>query len=157
MKKIVLISLLLMVSLVGFAQKGRHALGVDFTGKNYEEAQSVLLGVKYQYNISDYIRIEPFLQGKISGDGGGYEFITAVNAHAFFLSPRRFRPYAYLGLGYSVASFDNGYDEPDESEIYFQTGLGIDWRFSYRWSWQLELGANASWGVNVSTGITYNF
>ncbi|MBQ8592691.1 MAG: outer membrane beta-barrel protein [Bacteroidaceae bacterium] len=167
MKKIILVSLLLMVSLVGFAQKGRHAVGVDVAMKAYDAGHDeifgmfggLFFGVKYQYNFHDYFRVEPSYQRK-QDDKAGYTDIFGVNLHGFFMSPRPFRPYAFIGVGGGQAEYDlpdATYNKYDETEFYMQAGVGVDWRIGYRLSWQLEVGGNISIAPIISTGLTYGF
>ncbi|MBQ8190987.1 MAG: outer membrane beta-barrel protein [Bacteroidaceae bacterium] len=174
MKKSLLLLLVAMsVSLGGFAQKGRQAVGVDVpfrmndSGDNFFEFddESLGFGIKYQYNMTDYIRIEPIMQYYFAHqENDNYKFIGAINTNFFFYAPARFRPYGIVGLGYSIAKEYCDYCGPhDYSGFYIQCGLGIDYRLSHVWSWQLSTGwqgiagEDDYSGIYVSTGVTYNF
>ena len=67
MRKILIFLGLLFVMLSGvYAQKGRQAIGF---GLSYgTEIESIGLGLKYQYNITNPIRLEPSLNYFIEND-----------------------------------------------------------------------------------------
>ena len=141
MKKTIFLCLMAMsFCLGGFAQKGRQAVGIDvpFRFNDYFNDHSFGIGLKYQYNINDYVRIEPIAQWYFVHEGiDNYKFIGAFNGNFFFNAPNRFRAYGIVGLGYSV------YEEGDDVNggmydagidckgFYLQCGLGIDYRLNY--------------------------
>ena len=171
MKKTLLLLLVAMsVSLSGFAQKGRQAVGVDVPFRINWGEPSLGVGLKYQYNVSDYVCIEPVAQYYfLEGDYAWLNFIAMLNSKFFFIQPNRFRPYGLIGAGVCNGSFecwDGCYgDIHDEFSYIIQAGFGLDYRLSYDWSWQLEFGYHINdiyddddhSGFYISTGITYNF
>lgn len=170
MKKSLLLLLVAMsVCLGGFAQKGRQAVGVDVPLRLNGNA-SLCIGVKYQYNISNFVCLEPILQGlgDMITEDGDITCIAMLNSKFFFFAPNRFRPYGLIGLGFCVGKYEEYGDSGDyvgredyEGPI-AQIGIGMDYRLNYDWSWQLETGYQFILdgemnGPFISTGITYNF
>lgn len=80
------------------AQKGDMAGGIQL---NYgTQIESVGIGVKYQYGITDAIRIEPSFDYYF-GKGGGNMFDFNVNAHYLFGVAPKIHVYPLAGLGYT--------------------------------------------------------
>ena len=168
MKKILLLLLMAMsVCLGGFAQKGRQAVGVDFPFRGVDGTVSYGFGLKYQYNITDYIGVEPFFQYYVQEEDSEYKIVSAINGNIYFLGPNRFRPYVFLGTGYARVCEDlyegtGGYQDYDNGML-IQSGFAFDYRISYSWSWQLVIGGQMLLGTDnfssiyASTGFTYNF
>ena len=134
--------------------------------------------VKYHYNINNYYRIEPFASFNYYSDGP--EYLVGINNDIFFYGVRRLRPYFIVGLGYSRLNYHykewgrSGYwptydyylaneDTKSRSCFYMRAGVGGDYRFSHKWSGQLELCAtghvagNALWSLQLLAGVAYNF
>lgn len=181
MKKSLLLLLVAMsVCLSGFAQKGRQAVGVDvpFRFTNIAKDLSMGIGVKYQYNVSDYVCIEPIFQYYFLNTvesynnfdrNAEYELSIMLNSKFFFTSSNRLRPYGIIGLGYysgihGVDEYDGHYENYSGGAM-GQIGIGLDYRLHYDWSWNLEIGGQYPFkhgmdmfaGIYVSTGLTYNF
>ena len=57
MKKIIIAACMTLLGLVLFCTKGKQAIGGNLSYGT--EIESVGIGLKYQYNITDQIRIEP--------------------------------------------------------------------------------------------------
>ena len=157
-KKIILVLLLAVVtSGSAWAQKGMKGIGINFAGNAGLDDGGIGLGsaLKFQYNISDYFRLEPSLGGYALVDDGEAIFWSALlNVHAFFMSPRSLRPYAFAGVGYIG---------DHEGEFGFDAGLGLDYRVSHHFSLQLEVGTligveDDDWvGLKFNLGLCYNF
>ena len=163
-KKIILVLLLAVVtSGSAWAQKGMMGVGINLAGNVGLDDGGIGLGsaLKFQYNISDYFRLEPSISGYVLvDDGDGFSGAALLNVHAFFMSPRSLRPYAFAGAGYL------GYDYNEEDREYgfgFDAGLGLDYRMSHHFSLQLEAGAlMGTWdedciGLKFNLGVCYNF
>lgn len=101
MKKI-FITIMLAVSCLGtFAQKGEKAVGINL---NYgTTAGSVGLGAKFQYGITDNIRIEPSLTYYF-GDTGMLD-ITA-NVHYLFDIAPKLKVYPLAGIGFDLCRYE---------------------------------------------------
>ena len=167
MKKFIL-SLLIVFAFSEYmlAQKGMNSVGVYIPVFVGELNTGTGIGIKYQYNLSDYIRgeihagytpiyskYEKTWQDTWSSttynDAYCYaDFYALINAHIFLISPRSVRPYIILGLGcqnyqYGESSY---YRENSESTGYKRDftklnfisnlGVGLDVRINYRWTFQ---------------------
>lgn len=172
MKKL-LVMLLMAVAFCGSAeaQKGMQGVGANFAG-NAVEGIALGGGVKYQYNISNYLRIEPsfsyYAVREHEEEADAFEGAILLNMHLFFSSPRVVRPYAFLGVGY-VGFKDYYYSRYDDygyelkERFGVDGGLGLDWRMTHNLSLQVEggvlLGINDddAIGPKINIGICYNF
>lgn len=180
-KKIILVLLLAVVtSGSAWAQKGMMGVGINLAGNVGLDDGGVGLGgnLKFQYNISDYFRLEPSLGGYALVDDGSaaaFDRAALLNVHAFFMSPRSLRPYAFAGVGYlgylkkRTYYYGSSYDEEDRKDgLGFDAGLGLDYRVSHHFSLQLEAGALMGMngievegadciGLKFNLGVCYNF
>ena len=106
MKKLfVLFSMMFLVMSSAFAQKGIQAAGVQL---NYgTEISSIGIGLKYQYNITNEIRLEPSANYYFENDGLDMFDINA-NVHYLFPMASNVRVYPLAGLSYSKWSADAG-------------------------------------------------
>lgn len=106
MKKLfVLFSMMFLVMSSTFAQKGIQAAGVQL---NYgTEISSIGIGLKYQYNITNEIRLEPSVNYYFENDGLDMFDINA-NVHYLFPMSSNVRVYPLAGLSYSKWSADAG-------------------------------------------------
>ena len=173
MKKVFLVLFATIVfSMQGFAQKGMQGIGVNFSTNFSLVDGGMGFGgsVKYQYNVSDYIRLEPsFSFYGVSEDA--FNMTGLVNVHIFFSSPRFFRPYFFVGPGYVSFTDDHSYnygsyyyeDKETDPDFGVNGGFGLDFRVSHNFSLQLEAGGII--GVSdddeicgkLSIGFCYNF
>lgn len=169
MKKILLLLLVAMsVSLGGFAQKGRQAVGVDILPSRFFELDQfeVGVGVKYQYNLTDYIRLNPnvnIIGTKVECYDVYDDIFTIVMAgvdvNAFFIPNNRFRPYFIAGLycGYFEVCCDYYWDKFSEALPAARLGIGVDYRMTYDLSLQIELAYNTSLGAEDLYDICSGF
>ena len=98
MKKLFLMLCVALVSVGAFAQKGEQRVGLNL---NYgTEISNVGLGAKYQYGITDAIRIEGSLDYFFKKDGASMWDIN-VNAHYLFPFAEKFAVYPLVGLTYT--------------------------------------------------------
>ena len=106
MKKLfVLFSMMFFVMSSAFAQKGIQATGIQL---NYgTEISSIGIGLKYQYNITNEIRLEPSVNYYFENDGLDMFDINA-NVHSLFPMSSNVRVYPLAGLSYSKWSADAG-------------------------------------------------
>lgn len=106
MKKLfVLFSMMFFVMSSAFAQKGIQATGIQL---NYgTEISSIGIGLKYQYNITNEIRLEPSVNYYFENDGLD---MFDINANVHYLLPMssNVRVYPLAGLSYSKWSADAG-------------------------------------------------
>lgn len=96
-----------------WAQKGMMGVGLNLTA-HYALIDNGGFGVggqaKFQYNISDFFRVEPSFSyiGKAARkDRGIFDITALVNFHGFIVSPRNVRPYFFAGFGYMQYQYHN--------------------------------------------------
>ena len=104
MKKIFIFLGLMFVMLSGtYAQKGRQAIGF---GLSYgTEIESAGLGIKYQYNITNPLRIEPSFNYFFENDNVSMLDLN-VNFHYLFPVAQSVKLYPLFGLTMSNWMFD---------------------------------------------------
>ena len=91
----------------GVAQKGMNGIGINIPVGVGNGFTWLGVGVKYQYNISDYFRIEPsfefnpiYSKKDYLGKVDDYDYIKMnafLNGHIFLMAPRPIRPYVLFG------------------------------------------------------------
>ena len=97
-KLIVLFSMMFFIMGSAFAQKGIQAAGVHLSYGT--EIESFGIGVKYQYNITDNIRLEPSLNYSFPNHGVD-QFDINANAHYLFPMASNIRIYPLAGLTFT--------------------------------------------------------
>lgn len=103
MKKfIVLFSMMFFIMGNAFAQKGIQAAGVHLSYGT--EIESFGIGIKYQYNITDNIRLEPSMNYFFENNGID-QFDINANAHYLFPMASNVRVYPLAGLTFARWSF----------------------------------------------------
>lgn len=138
------------------AQKGMKGVGVNLGLEASNGDISPGIGIKFDYNISNYFRLEPSLSAfGVGGDNSGVTAAVLVNIHAFLMAPRSVRPYLYAGTGFMTW---RGWRE-DITSGGLDGGVGLDYRMSHHMSLQLEAGAmiGEEFAGKVSLGVSYNF
>ena len=178
MKKF-LVSLLLMLPLCGFAQKGMQGVGVhlgfgDFKG-SYQKSLSDKLKMDFSLSLSKYAYCEYTLLDEISYDSyncieHAISYLIGSDLHYFLTDVRRLRPYVaggvYLGFFTPLGiAFENEYgfiETKSDPGIAggIKLGIGLSYRIGYNWATQLELpiciGAPIV-GLCPTLGLVYNF
>lgn len=159
MKRIMTLCLLMAMAIGSVkAQKGMQGVGLNL-GPNVDADGDFGViggGLKYQYNLTDYLRLEPSFTYYLI-DYRGIDITGFINLDIFFLSPRAVRPYFFVGIGI----MDDGY----HGEVHFgpDAGLGLDWRITHNLSLQIEGGGMISvddddcLAAKFNIGLTYNF
>ncbi len=169
MKKF-LLSLLLVLPLCGFAQKGMRGIGVSLSpGEFFEVDDATICCLNYQKHLSDRARLSCSL-GYFGTDysyyeylSGGYEYINveycliAAEIHCFFNQPRRLRPYAIGGLFFGVGGDGGEYLPAEISGV--KLGLGLTYRLGYHWAMNLEVPLYwmETSSLLPTLGLTYTF
>ena len=103
MKKfIVLFSMMFFIMGSAFAQKGIQAAGVHLSYGT--KIESFGIGIKYQYNITDNIRLEPSMNYFFENNGID-QFDINANAHYLFPMASNVRIYPLAGLTFARWSF----------------------------------------------------
>lgn len=101
-KLVVLFSMMFFIMGSAFAQKGIQAAGVHLSYGT--EIESFGIGVKYQYNITDNIRLEPSMNYFFENNGVDMFDINA-NAHYLFPMASNIRVYPLAGLTFARWDF----------------------------------------------------
>ena len=109
MKKIFMVAIILMVGVgAAMAQKGEKAVGINV---NYgSEISNVGFGAKFQYGITDAIRVEPSFDYYLEKDGVGFWDIN-VNFHYMFDVAENIKVYPLAGLGYANCKYTWSFDD----------------------------------------------
>lgn len=152
MKKVLTLFGLLFVLLgSAHAQKGKQAIGF---GLSYgTEIESIGLGIKYQYNITNPIRIEPsfnyfFENGNVS------MLDLNVNFHYLFPVAKSVKLYPLFGLTLSNWMFDmHDFDiDMDEGHVHIDdNGNHNECRFG------VNLGAGAEFALPRNWAMNFEF
>lgn len=184
MRRLVLLLLLALgFGVEVWAQKGMSSIGVDIPVGIGKHNVWTGVGIKYQYNISDFIRIEPSFQYFPIHSSNRMEienrdmvaytnFQAFLNGLFFVQSPKSVRPFFMIGAGFmQLHSKIYNYSEAavNDDLINIDMGIGLDIRLSYTWSLQCKVlsiipitkgDLNVRKGrvlYNVSIGLSYNF
>lgn len=139
MKKVIIAFALLLISIGGYAQKGEQAAGINLNFGTY--ASNFGLGAKYQYGITDAIRVEGAFDYFFET---GYVSMWDINVNVHYLFPfaEKFAVYPLIGLTYTNWKDMGDYD--------------IDEALSDE---NYEIGSKHynKFGANIGAGIQYNF
>jgi outer membrane protein X len=125
MKKVFFVSLFITVlSLSVFAQKGEKAVGLNFGYGS--EIKSPAIGVKFNYGITDQIRVSPSFNYFLEKNGlSGWEI--NADAHYLFNVAPKISVYPLAGLTFTGWTFDwGGMFEGAESSSNTETRLGVN-------------------------------
>ena len=155
MKKLFLMLCVALVSVGAFAQKGEQRVGLNL---NYgTEISNVGLGAKYQYGITDAIRLEGGFDYFFKKDGASMWDIN-VNAHYLFPFAEKFAVYPLVGLTYTNWNLDYavGFDmdsDPNTGSMWgmdeeIASGKVHESRFGVNLGAGVQYAINDRWGVN---------
>lgn len=169
MKKIMLLAIFCIGSIAAMAQKGEMAAGVHLNFGT--AAENVGIGAKFQYGITDAIRLEPSLNYYF-GDYGALD--VNVNAHYLFDVAPKINVYPLVGIGiasykgvdafvdFDTSSGDSNMIGESKRSAYFVVNLGAggEYALNDKISLGLELKYQIISGFNqfvVGIGATYKF
>jgi len=132
MKKfVVLMSMMLCIAGSAMAQKGIKSVGLNL---NYgTEIESFSLGVKYQQNITDEIRLEPSMNYYFENKGIDM-FDVNFNAHYLFPMASNIRIYPLAGLTFE--RWDIG---KIKNKLGVNLGAGAEFDIADQWMMNFEL------------------
>lgn len=163
MKKYFLIIFAAFISLGASAQKGEQNIGAHVLYGT--DASNFGLGVKYQYNVTNAIRLEGVADYYLKTDGFSM-FDVNINGHYLFHF-NKFTVYPLIGINYthwkSEASLDDvGFEGEEISLKDGSIGLNIGGGAQYNLTDRLRVGAEikyqtisgASTAV-IGVGVTY--
>ena len=119
-KLIVLFSMMFFIMGSAFAQKGIQAAGVHLSYGT--EIESFGIGIKYQYNITDNIRLEPSMNYSFENNGVD-QFDINANAHYLFPIANNVRLYPLAGLTFARWDYANVIGGALDNDV---TRLGVN-------------------------------
>lgn len=144
MKKFLILLCVALVSLGASAQKGEQNVGAHLLYGT--DIGNIGVGAKYQYNVTDNIRLEGVGDYYLKTDGVTM-FDLNVNGHYLFPINDKVTLYPLVGLNFTHWKQDEGgvdYDDNDY-EKYSDDGDSDD-------SWSLS---DSSIGLNLGGGVQY--
>lgn len=181
MKKFFLTLVLSAIALCGYAQqKGDHAVGVNVgvapclnKGTNITNFG---IGAKYQYNVTDPIRLD-FDMEYWASDGYRGLFDITANVQYLFVLYEDIVLYPTIGIGYGHLNnvnttytaqigedgeFVGFYNEPiaHPNRFVFNVGIGGEYKISRRLSAGIEIKYQYVKDLNrlpINLGVTYHF
>lgn len=157
-KLIILTSMLLMVVCSVSAQQGKQAIGFQLGYGT--EIESLGVGVKYQYNILDALRLEPSVDYYFENDGLSM-FDINLNAHYLLPIAKGARLYPVFGLTYTNWNWDleDGYDlNKDKFGVNLGAGAEFDLSASWMMNFEVKYQLISDWDQGVfNIGFAYKF
>jgi outer membrane protein X len=141
MKKLsVFLLLMAVMSLHGFAQKGEKAIGVN-VGYGFE-IESIAIGVKFNYGITDQIRVSPSFNYFFAKNGLS-EWEINADVHYVFNVASKVTVYPLAGLTFTGWTFDWGGMSSSVTRFGANVGAGI----AYQFTDALSVGFEAKYSI----------
>lgn len=167
MKKLFMVAIILMVGVsAAMAQKDVKAVGVNL---NYgSEISNLGIGAKFQYGITDAIRVEPSFNYYLEKNGANLWDVNA-NFHYLFDVAESIKVYPLAGLGYANVEVNNEVldqygnkvgGSSSSGEIVVNLGAGAEYQLNEQWSVGAELKYQIINNFNqvvFAIGATYKF
>ena len=152
MKRFFVIAIIFLVGISAvMAQKDVKAFGLNI---NYgSEINNLGLGAKFQYGITDKVRIEPSLNYYLEKDGYTFWDINA-NFHYLFDVAEGINVYPLVGIGYANVKYSGEWSGSDS--IGYMPGF--DYLPKSRGAWNEYEGESSSSGeiaINLGVGVDY--
>ena len=147
MKKILMIVILMAGSVCVFAQKGEKAAGINLNFGT--TASNVGLGAKFQYGLTNNIRIEPSFTYYFGGSG---MYDITANVHYLFNVAPQINVYPLAGIGFDMCRYEMvQIDEYNNFE--YKTSKETDAAF------KINFGAGAEYGIteHISAGLELRY
>lgn len=171
-KYLVAMSMALLGLCASSQEKGDMAAGVNLSvAPCFNSGVNFGIGAKYQYNVSDPIRLEAAFEYGFKNEGSDVKTI-GINGHYLFNVSEKFTIYPLVGLGYAQHGFKEEYDEYNgmtivhtevsghKSKFFANIGVGADYAITDN----LSLGAELKFQyisdytrLPISIGVTYRF
>lgn len=150
MKRILMVAIILMVgATAAMAQKGNQGVGVNLLYGS--EISNLGFGVKYEYGITDALRLAPSFEYYLEKDGAKLWDVNA-NLNYVFDVTERVNVYPLAGLGYAKAG--------DEGEFAVNLGCGGEYQLKDKLYLFAELRYQIISNFNqlaIGVGVTYKF
>ncbi len=164
MKKICLALVCAIVcSVAAFAQKGQSAVGINLgysIALDEPKPKNIELGVKYQYNLSDPLRLEAAFNYGLKNKHVSF-MDYAVNVHYLFNVAESFKIYPLVGVGAITVKPEGG---DSETKFMAQAGVGGEYLITENLSLSLEIKYNYTkvysekfTRIPVMLGVAYKF
>ena len=163
MKKIIIAACMALLGCGSvFAQQGKQAIGGNLSYGT--EIESVGIGLKYQYNITDQIRIEPSMNYFFKNDGLSMFDINA-NIHYLFPIASNISLYPLAGFTYTNWHLDLGkagdYDvSGSDGKFGVNLGAGMEFDLDKNWSLNFDIKYQLISDLDQAVfnlGVAYNF
>jgi len=157
MKKYFIVAIMAVLGLCASAQQGQKAIGVNLgVAPCLEDGSSLTnfgLGAKFQYNITDPIRIEGTMDYWFESKGCSMFDITANVHYLVNIGQSGFRIYPLAGIGYANVGVD-GYrvDSDDEDLLIFKDS----WHYN-RFVFNLGIGGEFDITENLTLGAEFKY
>ena len=172
MKKF-LLSLLFLMPLSGFAQKGIQGVGVN-AGRNFSNYDSYAqVSLMYQHHLTNYLQIVPYFRHVNIDIVGNHDMNVKINSigsdlHFFILNlisgrTTRLAPYVVGGISYGSYSGMDDYGYDSGYTFAAKAGLGTNYRITYHIALQVELNVEyynepySRWFIAPGLGFAYTF
>lgn len=161
-KLIILASMLVLIACSAFAQQGKQAFGFHLGYGT--EIESLGIGVKYQYNVLDALRLEPSIDYYFKKDGLSM-FDINLNAHYIFPVAAGVRLYPIFGLTYTnwhrdLGKYDGMNMSASKSKFGANLGGGAEFDLNAQWMVNFEIKyqiiSDLDQGV-FNLGVAYRF
>lgn len=162
MKKILLaaVASLLCIPAVSAASKGDMGVGVNLgVAPCIEKDANItnfILGLKYQYRVTNLIRLQADVDFGFK-DKGVSSFNAMANAHFLIPCAKNFSLYPLVGLGYG--SIRNDYSVTQD-KFAFNIGIGAEYDIAANWAANFEFKYQYMKNFSrlpVLVGVTYKF
>ncbi len=157
MKKLMILSVMALVFITGsFAQQGESSLGVKLSYNTDAEITGV--GVKYQYNLTEQLRVAPAFTYFIQNHD------SKVSAYAFdvdlhYLFPLEYNLTLYPIAGLNFTNIDQ--DSNTDSGFGLNAGVGIQYPVAdnlvLNAEWKRSILMNLNDQPVISFGVSYKF
>ena len=159
MKKLAfLVITLIMGVTTAFSQNAQGDKGIGLN-LNYAAETSFGLGAKFQYNLTDHVRIEPEFNYYFEPDWVSF-WDLGVNFHYLFPVASDVTIYPAVGIGYAHAKADFEEISASEGKFNAKIGVGADFNLGGNWKLNIEPKYQIVDDFNqfvISAGLTYKF
>jgi outer membrane protein X len=164
LQKLTIVTITITMSMTAFAQKkGDVAAGAHLvlgTGKNSGVGLTNFgIGAKFQYNVTDPIRLEGSFTYFLEKDFWKMWDFSA-NGHYLFPVTGQVTVYPLAGMGIFGTNVDYGLGSSTASDVCFNLGCGADFKLTDQWVLNVELKYKFvnNWNrLLISAGVVYQF
>lgn len=176
-----LLSILFLIPLSSFAQKGIQGVGVN-AGGNLSSGESdsyAQVSLMFQHHLTNYLQIVPYFRHVNIDIVGNHDMNVKINSigsdlHFFILNlisgrTTRLAPYVVGGISYGSYygthwfDYEEGFDERSGYTFNAKVGLGTNYRITYHLMLQVELNVEyysepySRWFIAPVLGLAYTF